>query len=251
MKHLPLAAISDALFYALCTFLLTFGALRYFSLPLWLCAVCASLLFFAVGAAALLLLLSSRKKKYLNKREQEQREALLLHLALEKPERVRSSLLEALTRAQKNAHCEGDTLSVNGIPAVPLFTLEPVGADAIARLLSQYGSGKFVLFCNSLTGEAEKLTSFFGVEAVQGDGVYALFTQTDSMPSPLICGQIPKKSAKQKLRRSFSKGNARPFFVSGALLLLMSLFTFFPLYYVITGGILLLCAVAVRLFGCA
>ena len=53
----------------------------------------------------------------------------------------------------------------------------------------------------------------------------------------------------QDVRAAFRKTNARPFLVSGVLLLLMSLFTFFPGYYLIAGAALVLVSLAVRLFG--
>ena len=44
-------------------------------------------------------------------------------------------------------------------------------------------------------------------------------------------------------------GNAYPFFVSGAGLLLMSLYVFFPVYYLVAGSLLLFAAVLIRTFG--
>ncbi len=251
MKNFRFAELSDLLFYTACAFVLSLSILRYYGAPLWLSLVCAALITLAAGGIVFLLLYRSNRKKFLSKKEREEKEALLLHLTLEQPERVRAALLSALVADGRAAHCEKDVLSVDGTELVPLFTMEPVGADEIALLLRKYGKEPFSLACNALTADAEKLLTSFGIQALRGEEVYSLFSRTNTTPSPLICGEIPRKTVRQKLRRSFSKGNARPFFVSGALLLIMSLFTFFPLYYVISGGILLFCAVAVRLFGYA
>ncbi len=251
MKHFRFADLSDLLFYTVCAFVFSLSILRFYEAPLWLSCVCAAAIALSVGAIVFLLLYRSHRKKLLSKKEREEQEALLLHLALEQPERVRAALLAALLADGRAAHCEKDVLSLDGTPLVPLFQMEPVGADEIALLLRKYGKEPFLIACNALSADAEKLLSSFGLKALCGEEVYSLFSRTQTVPSPLICGEIPRKTVRQKLRRSFSKSNARPFFVSGALLLLMSLFTFFPLYYVISGGILLFCAVAVRLFGYA
>lgn len=248
MQRFPFAMWADILFYSACSFVLCLSILRL-AAPLWVALLCAVLIALAAGGVCFLLLSRRRRKRLLTKKEGRAREALLLHLALEKPERVRASLLAAYLADGKNARCEGDALLVDGTAVVPLFTMEPVGADAVASLLRSYGKTPFKIVCNALTAEAEKLLSSFGVEAERGDGVYALFTRTNSVPDPLICGEIPRKTAKQKLRAVFQKSHARPFFVSGVLLLVMSLFAFLPLYYVISGSALLLCAVTVRLFG--
>lgn len=247
---LRFSIVADVLFYAAVALLLPLCILRYFRVPLALSLAVSALVSLAAGAIAFLLLYGKNSRRLLGKKEREAREALLLHLALEKPERVRAALLAAYTADGREAHCEGDDLEIDGKLLVPFFSMEPVGADGIARLLRLYG-GEFSLAANALTPEAEKLLRSFGVKAELGDDIYALFARTGTMPDPLICGNVPRKSAKQRLLLAVRRSNARPFFVSGALLLLMSLFTFFPVYYIISGSILLACAVAVRLFGYA
>ena len=249
MKRLNFPLIADILFYTICSFVLAFCIMRYYRIPIWISFTIAGLIALAAGATSFLLLYTRRNKKLLSKKEREARDALLLHLALEKPERVRAALLSAYLSDEKDAHCEGEELCVEGVPVVPLFSMEPIPADEIAKLIRRFGRSPFMIACNSLTAEAEKLLTSFGIKAVREDEIYALFTRTETTPEPLICGEIPRKSIKQNLRRSFSKSNARPFFISGILLLLMSLFTFFPVYYIVSGSILLLCAISVRMLG--
>ena len=57
----------------------------------------------------------------------------------------------------------------------------------------------------------------------------------------------PKK--KKRLRAWFAKSNSRRFLLGGTLILLTSLITPFPLYYIILGSALVLSAVFVRIFG--
>ena len=249
MKKLNFPLIADILFYTICSFVFSFCIMRYYRIPLWISFTIAGLIALAMGAVSFLLLYTCYNRRLLSKKEWEARDALLLHLALEKPERVRASLLSAYLADEKDAHCEGEELCVDNIPVVPLFSMEPISADEIAKLIRRFGKSPFTVACKSLTAEAEKLLVSFGIKAIRGDEIYSLFTRTETIPDPLICGEIPRKTIKQKLRRSFSKSNARPFFISGILLLLMSLFTFFPIYYIVTGSILLLCAVSVRMLG--
>ena len=249
MKKIDFPLIADTLFYSLSTFVLSLGILRYYRLSFTL-ALCLALLFALAIATAVFLLLSHRhRKKALSKKEQQEKEALLLHFALEKEERIRAALLAALTADGKDAHCEKDTLCDGDGMYVPKFTMQPLSADSMAHIIKEFGEKPVTVVCNELTPEAQKLASSFGVKIMRGDEVYKLFTRTDTTPSPLICGSIPRKTAKQRLKITFSKRNARPFFTSGVLLLLMSLFTFFPRYYLISGAILLCCAVTVRFFG--
>lgn len=249
MKRFSLADILDVLFYTVSAWFVTFGILRYFRLNTWLCLL-FSLLFAAATCVGTGLLLSgSRQKKVKGKKEKEDRDALLLHLALEKEERVRAELLTALLADGKEANLKGDVLEENGTLLIPLFTMEPLSADTVANLLRTYGETRFTLACNGVTDAAEKLLFRFEKNILRGDDVYSLFARTGTMPNPLICGQLPRRTLKANVRRSFSKKNSRPFFVSGLVLLAMSLFTLFPLYYLISGCVLLVTAVLVRAVG--
>ncbi len=250
MKKVNFPLFADTVFYAVCAFALSFCILRYYRVPLAVSIPSAFCFLLATGLASYLLIGTKHRKKMLGKREQEEREKLLLHLALEKPERVRAALFTAYQADGKQVSYKDDSLSVDGNLCIPLFTMEPVSADGIAHLLRQYGN-KFILLCNSLTADAENLLVSFSVPVVRGDGVYSLFTRTQTMPEHLICGNIPRHTAKQKLHVAFSKKNSHSFFISGILLLFMSLFVLFPVYYIISGSILLICAIAIRFFGYA
>ena len=251
MRKLTPSLIADVIFYALAAGFLSLGLMRYFRVSLTISLIVASLFTLAVGGLLALFLYSRRRKKILSKKEQTEREALMLHLTLEKEERVRAVLLAAFAADGREAHCEGDSLIVDDDAVVPLFTMEPVSADEVARLIRHYGEEPFTLLCNALSPEAEKLLASFGRRAVRGDEIYRLFSRTETTPAPLICGEIPRRTVKQKLRRTFAKSNARPFFVSGMMLLVMSLFTFFPTYYLISGSVLLVSSVFVRAIGYA
>lgn len=251
MRKFSLALAADVVFYAAATWLLAVGLLRYFRADTWVCMTAATLLALAVGGGVFCLLTVKRTKLLLGKKERARRDALLLHLALEKDERVRALLLTALIKDGKEAHCAGDALAVDGSPLVPLYTMQPVSADAVARLLKQYGETPFVLACNALTPEAEKLLAEFGRTVMDGDETYALLARTECIPERLLCGNIPRRTAKTRLHAAFAKRNARPFFVSGLILLVMSLFVIYPVYYLVTGSVLMITAIVVRATGYA
>lgn len=251
MKRINLPMIFDALFYGFCAFVLSVSVLRYESVPLLLSVGSGAAIGLVVCTLSLLLMYTKKRKKLLSKKERERRDALLLHLALEKPERVRAELLDAYLADGKEANCFQDELCVEGKPFVPVFSLEPLSADEAAHLIRRFGAQKFTIACKSASAEAEKLLNSFGIRKIDGDEIYALFERTKKFPDPLICGELPRKSAKTKLKNAFSRSNARPFFLCGALLLFMSLFTLFPVYYLVSGSVLLFCAIVIRLLGFA
>lgn len=251
MKKIDFPLAADVLFYSVCVWFLSLGIMRYYRIGFAVCLACATLFSLAAGALAFLFIFGKHRKRTLSKREAEARDALMLHLALERPERVRAALLQAFTADGRKAHLKDDALTADEVPVVPLFFMQPVSADDVARLIREYGKEQFVIACNALSPEAEKLLATFGLRAMRGNEIYALFARTETTPRPLICGEIPRRTVKTKLRRSFAKSNARPFLISGIVLLTMSLFTAFPVYYLASGSVLLASAIAVRLFGYA
>lgn len=251
MRKIDFPLIADVLFYSAATFLLSLALMRYYRIAYGVALAGAILIGLAAGGLAFLLIYTRHKKRALSKKERERRDALLLHLALEQDERVNNSLVAAYIADGKEARVEGGEIVAEGDTLVPLFTMQPVSADEVARQIRKHAGAQFTLLCNALTPEAEKLLASFGLKAMRGDEVFELFERTQTTPDPLICGEILRVTAKHRLRRAFGKSNARPFFVSGILLLFMSLFALFPLYYLITGSVLILCSIGVRAFGYA
>ncbi len=251
MKKLYPPLLLDALFYAAAAWFLSVGLLRYFRAATWVVFLSATLIALAVLGSSFAIAFHGHRKKVLSRAERERQEKLLLHLALEREEKVRDVLLCAYLADGKEAKMEEDLLVVEGEPLVPIFTMQPLSADTAAGALKRFGSSPFVLACNALTAEAEKLLSSFGRKTVKGDEIFSLFERTGTTPEKLICGEIPRPKFKARIRRVFSKKNARPFFTGGILLLIMSLFAIFPLYYLISGSVLLLLSVFIRMLGYA
>lgn len=249
MKNFSLADALDTLFYPLAAGLAVFGLLRFTRLSFPLCLLFSILFALCCAVFCVLFIGGRRKKAVAGKREMQRRDALMLHLALEKEERVRAALLCAFKGAGKEVNCCEDGLIYEGKRLVAVFTMQPVSADEIARLVRKFGREPFTVACNALSPEAERLLRSFGNDAMCADEVYDLFVKADAFPEPLICGDIPRKTIRTRIRSAFSQKNARLIFVSGLLLLIMSLFVYFPLYYLISGSVLVCCAVCVRLFG--
>ena len=249
MKKIDFTLIADVVFYGIAVWFLSIGVLRYYRMRLPLAAILASIIALAIAGIILILFYHSRRRRRLTKKETEARDSLLLHLALEKEERVRASLVTAFLADGKSAHLQEDAIAIEDSLYVPRFTMQPLSADETAHIIRAYGREKVTILCNALTPEAEKLAHSFGIKLMRKNEIYDLFTRTKTTPDPLILADLPRKSAKRTFRRIVSKKSARPFFTSGVLLLFMSLFTFFPIYYLISGSVLTMLAIIVRFIG--
>ncbi|MBP5242356.1 MAG: hypothetical protein J6Z36_01530 [Clostridia bacterium] len=238
MKKIDLPLWSDTLFVFLSLWLILLCVFRYYRFALWLSILLCTLLSLLCAAGACFLLYRRRKKKFLVGRDKEEKEKLMLHLAL--------------SSEKSNKKLFAPVIAEGGMPedkVFLLFTMQPLSADRVAEKIRLCENGEFQIYCNALSPEAKKLCDDFSITVTDGEAVYALLKEKNLLPDKYICGEAKKRTARERVKFSFRKKNSRSFFISGAGLLVLSLFSFFPVYYIVSGSLLLFAALAVRLFG--
>ncbi len=264
------AFISDIIFAFAVVFLPVLCFFRYLRLPL-----VASLLFAAAAgilAAVPVWFFLDRKRDRLclKKQDEEEKNKLLLHLALstgkQNAEYFRNFFL---SRAEKEAEEKEEpekkerkeflckTKICGGLYAVetedklyfPLFTVRPADGDSAAVIVRAKSDKQKCLLCGELAPETEKLCAGFGVETTTGNEIYRMLKKEDFLPEHYLCENASAPKKKKRLRVYFAKSNSRHFLWGGVLILLTSLITPFPLYYLIFGSVLILSSIFVRIFG--
>ena len=250
-----LACFSDVAFAFTVAFLPSLCYLRYRQVPLFWSTI-VSLLF---GAGVSMLTWSYLKKKYataLWKAEEKRRlERLQLHLALLSP-KEQSDFLTEYAPTLVGEEIEGRRLS-SGKPffytdtqvVACLFTLSPLTADELRPLLSLGNNRTLVLLCNELDKTAEKLCSALSVKVLTLPTIYLKLKENDRLPERYKGEEAFAKKKKRRFSLWIQKSNAKPFLTGGALLLLSSLFSPFPYYYLVVGFAMIMASAALRVFG--
>ena len=146
------------------------------------------------------------------------------------------------------AHIRGGRIDTENGSTYLKFQFEAVTADELSPVIRAEGEQKTVLGA-AFTDEAKKLAAAFGVTLKDAADVYTLVKDSGCMPEELIAPPEQKRGLRAKLSFRVRKSVWRGYLFSGVFLLLFSLFTIFPVYYVVSGGILLAVAAAVRFFG--
>ncbi len=82
----------------------------------------------------------------------------------------------------------------------------------------------------------------FSIEIKQLDYVYALLEEKKLLPEKYIYEGAKKINVFKRIKMRFNRKICAPLFWSGAALLALSYFTFFPIYYIISGSIMLILA---------
>lgn len=285
MKRFDLPLWSDTVFVFSAAFLLFFCIFRFYLNGLWAAFFCALAAGGAAGTLFFLFLRARRKKKHTSEGEKAEIGKLAFHLAMDSPEHNAELIAKCLTREHERAEgtenappqneggaCAGEPQNAGGgadtAAEVPepfahirggridtengstylKFQFEAVTADELSPVIRAEGEQKTVLGA-SFTDEAQKLAAAFGVTLKDAAEVYTLVKESGCMPEALISPPEQKRGFRAKLAFRVRRSAWRGYLFSGAFLLLFSLFTIFPVYYVVSGGVLLAIAAAVRFFG--
>lgn len=240
MRRINLPLILDTFFAALCAFLLFFTAIRYYTRNVYIAlafAICAFLLF---GCLSFLYISRKQNKKLLISRDEKQKKLLSLHLSLSSDEYI-SELFE---KCIKPAGCEteiknGKIYTEDSVYFFE-FKMQPITEDDIAKVIKFKSEQKKIIFCCRSSPEAAALSENFLIEIKQIDYVYGLLKEHELLPEKYVYEGAKKISFWKRIKARFSRKLCAPLFWSGAALLALSYFTFFPVYYIVSGGIMLI-----------
>ena len=131
----------------------------------------------------------------------------------------------------KDAKIEGERILFGGREYFLRFHLEPATADELATVIRR-GGGEKTVFASAFTKEAEALALSFGIELMDAEKSYALLQENDCLPENYIMGSQIKRSLKNELRLRLARKSWKGYLLAGVSLLLFSLISIFPVYYI-------------------
>ncbi len=243
------AFISDLLFTFLLTSVFFLCLFRYLGSSLLLsflfASLCGVIATLGVGALGQ----SKRKRQSFTRFESTQKDKLLAHLSLLSDAQKTTLFQNVLSKTSPVQRFSPLRLTGENTLYFLKLRFSPVCADEIAALSRVKTAKEKVLLCNFIEEEAKTLCETLNIRVWTGNEVYALVKNADALPERYLGEPTPKNKRQIRLRLCFAKRNSRRFLTGGCLILLTSLVTPFPYYYLIFGSILLLIALFVRIFG--
>ncbi len=117
--------------------------------------------------------------------------------------------------------------------------MQPITEDDVAKVIKYKCEENKVIYCCRISAEAAALAENFLIDIKQIDYVYSLLKEKDLLPEKYVYEGAKKISVWKRIKTRFSRKLCAPLFWSGLALLALSYFTFFPVYYIISGGIML------------
>ncbi len=260
------AYYSDLIFtFSLLGFCALF-CLRFFDVPLPFSLILS--IGFGFSAAYLLSVRLKKRDKIfaLKKSEEKEKNFLCFYLSLcddtERTEFLRPrlpfllsvldsdlSLPRATDKTSTNETEEEPSLRLCDRLFFPCFRFRELTADDIASAYPKLKQENAPVFlCDKISDDGKSLCEKLSISVLDGNLLYRAFKDNDAIPDEF---PIHTATPIQRKRRNicFSKSNSKRFFLSGALVLLSSVFIPYPTYYLVFGSLLLLTALLVRIFG--
>ena len=240
MRRINLPLILDTLFAGLCAFLLFFTSIRYYTKSVYLAlgfAIVSSLLF---GALSFLYISRKQNKKLLISRDEKQKKLLSLHLSLSSDEYISELMKKCLIQESETPIIKNGAITISNCAYFCNLKMQPISEDDVAKVIKVKCDENKVIICNRISTEALMLCESFLIEVKQIDFIFDLLKEKQLLPEKYIYEGQKKIGIFTRIKARFSRKICAPLFWSGLALLMLSYFTFFPVYYIISGGIMLI-----------
>ena len=240
MRRINLPLILDTLFTGLCAFLIFFTSIRYYTRNAYVAlgfAIAACLLF---GALSFLYISKKQNKKLLISRDEKQKKLLSLHLSLSSAEYISNLFAKCLPQEGESVEIRSNRTVIGEYAYFCIFKMQPLSEDDIAEVIKEQCDEKKVILCSRISVEALLLCEDFLIDVKQIDYVYDLLKEKELLPEKYIYEGRQKVGFFKRIKARFSRKICAPLFWSGLALLVLSYFTFFPIYYIVSGGIMLI-----------
>ena len=243
MKRLNLPLVTDTLFSFVCIFLASFTIFNYFIKIVPVTAIFSFLIGFLGAVLCFLYISSKQRKKLVLAYDKKQTELLSLHLCLS-AESVAFAMLEKCFDARK---VDG-RLETDDVTFFVCLDIDGIERKDVAQAIKNPTPLKKRIVCMGASQGAKALADSFAIELITVEKLYPLLKSKDLLPEKYIFEDGRKPTFFKRVKARFNKKLCPSLFLSGVGLLALSNFTFFPVYYVICGSLLLLSACASLLF---
>ncbi|MGN0808188.1 MAG: hypothetical protein ACI4MN_07075 [Candidatus Coproplasma sp.] len=245
MKKINLAVVSDVLFFTLCAFLIGFTALRYFIKSVGWAIALAALIAATVCLISLYLTLKKREKLIATTIGEGERKLLAIHLSTLPPDKLTAMFSDAFdgTYAVGN-HIEDEKNEYRFC-----FKMAPLSCDDVANIIKERDEKQLIVCCCAATAEAVQLAKDFGVDLKCIGEIYSLLKKKKLLPESYPFDSSVKKGVLSRVKKRFNRRLCPSLFFSGLFLLIYSFFSFYPIWYIVTGSVLMSLS-AICLFFC-
>lgn len=248
MNKLKINISLDLLFFFGICFVITFYQFRYnlfnFNISFTLSIIVSILL----TIVFFIFLINKDYKLLASKNTKLAIENFSTYLCLLKPKNL-LNLIENLCKASEKEYTIKDDIIylANDTIIVSRFTIEQISQDYIISLHKTYDKS-IILFCRDISHDATILIKKhkLNIHPITSSELYYILEKYNLLPN--IKNEKLAVPIKEKLKGIFNRKKCKGFILSGLILLGLSSFIGYPIYYIVIGTILLLIGIYLYFF---
>jgi hypothetical protein len=246
MKRINIPLILDSTFSGICAFVIFFTAIRFYTknIPLSLAIGAFALVLF--GLLAFVYISKKQNKTNLISKDVREKQLLKYHLTLSKKE----DLLK-LAKSYFGEDCKicGNRIYTENTVYFAIFKLSALLSDDILNVIKFGNKRKKVILCPEISIEANNLCTDFEIEVLTIEEIFCALKGKNLLPEKYILEDRKKPKFFKRIQKRFNKKLCSPLFFSGLSLIVLSYFTFFPIYYILCGTVFIILSSIALVFG--
>ncbi len=254
MKNLKLSVLLDTFFIFIASLLLFYGVFLYgvggFFRALVLSTVIASL----ISLTFIVISLIKNEKSLKNNDAKLSLKTFNYTLLLTPKEEIINLFSNYYAKKNKKV-VERENyiiLEEEKVKITPIFDRETVTLTDILKVAKNFnGKLKTVVFGIAFEDNLINFILETGLDITLKNSLelYNLLKEENMLIKSITLKKIDKKRLISVFKEVFTKKQAKRFLLTGGIIILASFFSFYPLYYIIFGGTLIITSVFLRFFG--
>ena len=251
MFKFKLSDISDGLFILLSSFSIFFVILYYY-LKNNVTAILLSVAFSAIVFCLYMIIKRKKKGKLSIKKEDEESFLKCVNAMCLLPNKECFDIIyETLLRLKKEPIKVENGIVVSDNFIYCKFSYDKISVSNVVSAYKKSPKGKNLVYLGvEFSPECEEFVNGFikRIRLIKLSEIFPFMKKVNTVPSGGFLPLKKKIGFFTLIKQSFSKKKAKGYALYGIALLIMSNFVFFPLWYIISGSLLLIYAIIIKFF---
>lgn len=253
MNKYKISFFSDAFFVFTATFFLSVSILRYNRFNVISTLLVSALTGIAAASGVVIYgLIKSEDYKRAEDRK-EKAESLMRELCFLSDDKTLKLLKKCYEKSGKTVEQKDNFIIIkeDKQAVFPLFSLEKTPAKEVIKAYKLTPETyTTVIMSGGVTSETENFLNAMKlrIKVLNIFNVYDMLLSADMLPERVLIPKIKPKKRGEVIKKIFSREKSPKFLLAGTVILLSSVFSYYPVYYIIFGAVLLAIAAALRFF---
>ncbi len=253
MKNFKASIFFDCFFIFISAFFFSFAIIRYNRVNFTPSLIFSVLIALVLSLSYLIFIILKKQSAFYKEEEINRINSLLTELCFMGEDALLELFYKFYKKQGLNAEIINDAIILKDIKSQVFisFTFEKTTAKDIINFYKNTKKGyKTVVLANDYTEEGKNLLSSFAIriKLFSLNDVYSSLKKENLLPQITVSKNVSIKNRKEKLKGFFVKSNSKKPLFYGIVILLLAPFSFYPIYYIVFGCLLLTLSVFMRFF---